>query len=521
MSKWEKTAAGLLTRRQFNFGVGALAILAGTGLGVGRPAAQEPKKGGRLRVALPDASAADTIDPHKQVTLTDLSRCSILYEKLADFDTDGKLQPYLAESWEASPDAKVWHIKLRSGVEFHNGKTMSSADVVYSLNRVLDEKTASPARSQLASIESVKTDGDLGITITLKAANAELPYLLAVRALGIVPDGASDFPKDAIGTGAWKVADYQPGISAVFTRHDNYRINGQPYLDEIETFGVPDTTTRLNALLSGEVDVIQRLDPRVANKIKADASAQVLSVAGTAHISCPMRQNVEPYSNKDVVIALKHSFDRQRYIQQAFDGYGTVGRDNPVFPSDPAFDDTIPVPQHDPDKVRFHLKKAGHENTTFEMSAADVMQGGINAAVVLTELMRETGVNVTLRRVPSDGFWQSVWLKAPWCGSSWSGRPTALTMMEAAYESNAAFNETAWNNPTFDKLLVDARAQVDEVKRTEMIKEAQRMITDDCSTIIPVFVPFLDAVANNVKNFKGHPRGPIGAGHWQEVWLDS
>ena len=200
--------------------------------------AAEPKKGGRLRFAKNDASSADTLDPHKALSFTDITNNGLVYEKLTEFDADGKLTPWLAESFTANPDGTVWTFQLRKGVNFHNGKTMTSADVLYSFQRIMNPETASPGASALADVANVKADGADKVIFELKGTNAEFPYFLTTRTLCIVPDGTGAFPKDAIGTGPWKFKEFSSGLPSLFVRHDSYWMNGMPYIDELEGIGI-------------------------------------------------------------------------------------------------------------------------------------------------------------------------------------------------------------------------------------------------------------------------------------------
>ncbi|MFO1061407.1 MAG: ABC transporter substrate-binding protein [Dongiaceae bacterium] len=515
-----------LSRRDFvagmtTLGVGAVAA-ATLADGLIAPArADTPKKGGTLRFATNDASSADTLDPHKALSFTDITNNAIVYEKLTEFDADGKLVPWLAESFAANPAASVWTFQLRKGVTFHNGKTMSAADVVYSFQRILDKKTGSPGASTIAEVSAIKADGANTVVFELKGPNAEFPYFLTSRTLCIVPEGADDFAKQPVGTGPWKVKSFQAGIAFSFVRNDSYWMNGLPYIAELEGIGIGDETARLNALLSGEADLIQTVNPKAVKRLDASGVAHASIKSGTAHATYPMNAKQAPFDNNDVRTALKHSFDRQRLIDLAFDGQGTIGRDAGVWPTDPMFCDAVAVPQADPDKVKALLKKAGHESTVFELHTSDGNYGGANAAVVLAELMKENGVNVKVIKDPADGYWSAVYMKVGWCGSSWTSRPTAIALFETGYTSTAPYNESFFANAAFDKLVADAKKELDEGKRKELLCEAQKLIAAESGQIAPVYVPWIDGVANRVKDFKSHPRQSIGSSLWQQVWLES
>ena len=141
----------------------------------------------------------------------------------------------------------MWTFKLRKGVTFHDGKELTAADVVYSLNRHKDKAVGSRANALATQMEEIKATGTHEVKIKLAAPNADLPVILGTWHFFIIKDGTTDF-KTAIGTGPYKVKEFTPGIRTVGVRNENYWKPGKPYLDEIELIGIPDEAARVNAL---------------------------------------------------------------------------------------------------------------------------------------------------------------------------------------------------------------------------------------------------------------------------------
>ncbi len=481
--------------------------------------ADEPKVGGTLRVASTDSHAGDTMDPAKIIQNIDIIRSGIIYETLVDYVPGTGLVPSLATSWESNDDATEWRLGLRDGVEFHNGKTMTAADVVASFNRHLDPEVASPANAYLGDVASFSTDGDGTLVVAMKQPNADVPYLLSEFHFTVQPEGDNDYTAGAVGTGAWQIEEFEPGIVATFVRNPNYWKSELPYIDEIETFGIPDSNSRVNALLAGEADMIVQLDPGLIDTVESSGEGRVLSQPGGAHPTYPMLFNSPPYSDNNVRLALKHAIDRERMLELAFNGYGVVGRDHPLPQHDPFFAADVEALPRDPDKVAYYLKQAGMENASFELVASDANFGGANASVVMAELMNEAGVNVAVKKVPADGYWSAIWMQAPWCGSSWYGRPTADLMLSIAYITGGAWNESMWSNERFDALVLEARKATDPALRSELYRECQIIMRDEGSTVTPVFTNWIDGYSARVRNFHGHPYGFLGWMKWSEVWL--
>jgi peptide/nickel transport system substrate-binding protein len=138
----------------------------------------------------------------------------------------------------------------------------------------------------------------------------------------------------------------------------------------------------------------------------------------------------------------------------------------------------------------------------------------------MAELMNESGLNATVKKVPSDGYWSAIWLTAPWCGSSWYGRPTADQMLSVAYLTGATWNESYWSNEKFDNLVFEGRKTTDFALRQEIYRDIQIIMRDEGSSITPVFTNWLDAYSTKVKNLKGHPHGFAGWMYWEDAWLD-
>ena len=517
---------GRVTRRDFNQRLLALG-LSGASVGsimtaaIDEAAAATPKRGGRLRLATGSATQTETMDPAKAVTAEDVGRVIGIGNRLVDRHREGRLEPALAVSWQPNADASRWTFELRKGVEFHNGKTFTAKDAAWTINRVRDPEVGSPAKAVMDPIADVKVDGDHVLHIDLERPNADFPFLVYDYHLNVVPDGTAESAEKVVSTGPWKIKSFKPGVQTVLERNPNYWKEGLPYVDELVSFGIGDNTAQANALLSGEVEMIAALDERLIDKIDSDPDTQVLSQAGSSHATYPMRADTPPYDDNDVRLAIKHSIDRTKFLQLAFSGRGVEGRDHPVPRHDPFHCDEIPLPQQDPDKVAFHLKKAGHENTTFELVISDDTFGGVNGGLVLAEMANQAGCKVKVKRVPEDGYWDSTWMNAPWCGSAWFGRPTADMQLTTVYAAEAKWNESFWKHARFNEILVEARSVTDNAKRMEMYCELQWILHNEGAALIPVFRDWTDAHSTSVKNLQGHPDGPLGFYYWEEIWLES
>ena len=219
-----------------------------------------PKKGGTLRLGMSGGATSDSLDPR---TYTDWVPVNIAYavmNGLVEIDEKNQAVPELFASWEAKPGAATWIFDVRKGVTFHNGKTLDADDIVYSINLHRGE-TKSAAKAVLADITEIKKLDPYRIEITLASGNADLPYILTDYHLMVVPDGFTDFARP-VGTGAYKFELMEPGVRAVVKSSGSYWKSGRGNADAVEFLVINDTMARTNALISGQVDAINRLDAR-------------------------------------------------------------------------------------------------------------------------------------------------------------------------------------------------------------------------------------------------------------------
>lgn len=414
---------------------------------------------------------------------------------------DGSLGPDLAESWESSADAKAWRFKLLKGLEFHNGKTVTVEDVIGSVNHHRKEESKSSIKSLLAGIEELKADGD-NVIFTLKSGNADFAVLMADQKLGIVPvaDGKADV-LSGIGAGAYKVERFDPGVAAHAVRFENYHRTDAGFFDAVSLLAIHDPAARSNALTSGTIDYMDRCDLKTVDFLKRDSSLKVSVVAGNLHYGLPMNTKVAPFDQNDVRLALKYGIDREAMLNTVLSGYGTVGNDHPIGPAYRYSAKDLEQRKYDPDKARFHLKRAGMGSLTVGLSIANTaFPGALDVAALYREQAGKCGIDIEIIREADDSYWSAVWLKKPWCASYWAGRPTEDLMFSLAYSKEAKWNETSWDDERFNSLLLQARSELDDAKRRDMYEEMQRILWEKGGALIPVFANFVGAHSVKLTN---------------------
>jgi len=496
-------AAGTISRRSFMARAAALGAVTAAGVPMlsGKGFAATPQKGGHIKIGLGSGSTSDNMDP---ATITDTYMQVVNYglrNNLTEVATNGELIGELAESYEPSPDAKVWTFKLRQGVEFHNGKTMTADDVIASINHHRGEKSESGAKGILKPITNIKADGKYTVVFELDEGNADFPYLMSDYHLTIMPvtkDGLDI--ESGVGTGGYMLEDFEPGVRTRMKRHPNYWKDGAAHFESAEVLAIKDSTARTNALTTGEIDVMNRVDPKTVPLVERRSGLRVEETSGNQHYTFPMHTNTAPFDDNDVRMALKLAMDREETLNKILSGHGYLGNDSPIGKANRFYADELPQHEYDPDKARSLLKKAGKENLSVNLSASDAaFVGAVDASVLFKETAKKAGINVNIVREPSDGYWSDVWLKKPFCTSYWGGRPTEDWMFQVGYAAGASWNATKWKHERFNKLLQEARAELDTAKRREMYVEMQRIVSNQGGVIIPMFANYIMAMTNEVK----------------------
>ena len=482
--------------------------------------AETPKRGGKVKIAAFASATTDTLDPAKGSNSTDYSRHTMFYNGLTYLDASLTPQLELAESIE-SDRATTWTIKLRRDVKFHDGSALTAADVVYSLGRHKDPSVASKAKALADQIAEVKASGPSEVTITLVSPNADLPVIFGVSHFLIVKDGTTDF-KTANGTGPYRCKEFSPGLRSIAVRNDDYWRPGRPYLDEIEFFGIPDGAARVNALLSGDVQAIMSVPPTSVRQITSTPGLKIFETRSGTYTDLVMRVDNQPASNPDFVLAMKFMFDRQQLKTAVLRGFGTVGNDHPIDPTNRYFNADLPQRPFDPDKAKFHLTKSGLAGSSFPVTVSPAATNSEAMAAILQQSAKNAGLNLELRRVPADGYWTNQWMKQPLGFGSVNARPSADLVFSLFFKSDAAWNESGWKNEKFDQLVVAARGEPDDKKRKAMYGDMQTIVHDHCGIGIPIFNSGLDGHVEKLKGLTPIPLGNfMGYNFADKIWLDS
>ena len=510
----KRVAQNKLSRRDFMGRASALGIstaAAGTMLSTAAMA-EGPVKGGTIKLGMNGGASTDPLDPGLVTSQVRRAGLGTWGDTLVNVSPEGEIDLRLAESIDSSPDAKTWHFNLRQDVEFHNGKTMTAEDAMKTIERHSNEESKSGALGIVKGIESMSVDGNR-LTLELETPNADLPYLMADYHLVVQPNGGMDDPNAGIGTGPYTVDVDEPGVRHTFKKFENYWDPTVGHADSAEILVINDATARMSALQSGQVDMVNGVDPKIAKLLDRAPGITVYNVSGRGHYVFIMHTDTPPFDNKDLRMALKYAINREEMVDKILRGYGGIGNDLPINAAYPLFDDSIEQREYDPAKAAELYKKSGHDGSPIILRVAEAaFPGAVDAAQLFQQSAAAAGIPLEIKREPNDGYWSEVWNKQPFSASYWTGRPVQDQMYSTAYLSTADWNDTRFNNAEFDKMLNEAKAELDPVKRKELYSKMAVILREEGGLIAPMFNDFIDAVSDKVGGYVPDPNAELMAG---------
>ncbi|GAA1479424.1 ABC transporter substrate-binding protein [Nocardioides aestuarii] len=473
--------------------------------------------GGILIHGATGGGSKDTLDPHAPVTNPDIARVSNLFEPLFFWNSAYELEPALAESIEGSKDATTWTIRMRQGVTFHNGKTVTADDAWKSIQRVANPKAPLSAGGQLSQIidfQSTKVVDDATLELVLNTPYAILDSLLAEYTLGIIPGGEFD-PANPVGTGAFAYESFDPGKTSTFTKYADYW--GDPaFVDELQIQDFADDSAKVNALQAGQIQTVDNLPYNLIDTIKGAGGGVLVSDTG-AWVPFTMRVDVAPFSDVRVRQALRLIVDRQQMIDQTLSGYGSLGNDM-YAPLDVNYNSELPQREQDIDQAKSLLAQAGQEGLQVELfTGADIGSVAPAAANLFAEQAKAAGVDVKVtKKTP---FYDDDYLSYAFAQDFWNTRNYIPQAVVGTFppDQGGTYNETHWDNADHRNLVNAAAKELDEDKRKDLLFQAQEIEYNEGGLIIWGFRQQVDGYAAGVQGLEPSAYLPLGSYKFDKV----
>ena len=434
-----------------------------------RAEARAPKPGGRLRYGTGFGSVTDSLDPGFAANQMTVAMAFARGNCLVEVSRKGELVPELARGFEVSESGRRWAFELRRGVSFHDGRPLTVGDVVATLCH--HRRGPSSAANLLAEVADIRAEGESRIVIDLDAPNFDFAWRLADHRLIVLParDGGVD-PLTTNGTGGYALTGFEPGRRATFRRNTGYWKAGAAHFDEVEIVSLQDTGLRQNAVMAGDVDVIDAVDPRAVALLGRVPTLEILEVEGGQHYTLPMRLDANPFGNTDLRLALKHAIRREELVERVLLGHGSAGNDVPVR----GFSG-LPEHGYDPERSAFHLRRSGHSGPLQLSVDRHAFPGAVETARLVAASAREVGITVEV----STGTTALGWSAS--CGTA---RPSPDWMAAVALNLQ---------DGNLGPLMAAARAEADAGRRDALYREAFGRVQRDGGGIVAMWANDLHA----------------------------
>jgi peptide/nickel transport system substrate-binding protein len=415
----------------------------------------------------------------------------------------------LAESWEFQ--GKKWVFHLRKGIRFHDGSPFTSKDVVFSIDRMTNDKR-SLQRSNFREVIGVEAPDDYTVILTTKKPYAVLLDRLNNRFIvskAAVEKNGNQLDNYKIGTGPYKVVSWQRDGHLALSRNDDYW-RGKPDVREVIFKTVKDESARVAGLLAGQTDAISNLPIEEIERVQKNPRTRVQKVPGYRMYFLAMNLAFEPFDNKLVRQAVNYSVDPHVIMKHIFDGNGDV-LDGPLNSNMIGYDPNIKRYPHDPKKARQLLSQAGHPNGVEVklVFSPDRHLKGREICQVIARQLGEGGIKTELVAQEYPVYWGKEGVNGGKTSFYYAGRSAsdADTLYDQYFHTGVS-KRTGYSNPAFDKLIEEEQQTGDHKKRVAVLQRAGRLLMDDAS-FVPLYTLYeVYGLAKNII-WKGNPNNEI------------
>ncbi|MGH9171596.1 MAG: ABC transporter substrate-binding protein [Acidimicrobiales bacterium] len=480
-----------------------------------------PKRGGTITLASTGGGSADTLDANDSVSNLDFARAPQLYDTLMEPGADNVPQLHLAEEVTPNSDATLWTIRVKKGIEFHDGKSLTADDVLYTFNRIVSNKFSAASGLAYADLKNAKKLDTYTLQIPMTSGYSIFPIsLIGNGEMSIVPVGYN--PKKPVGTGPFTVKSFTPGQQSVFAANKNYFVSGEPYADSVVIVDYSDETSQVNALTSGQANCCDQLSIASVDTVKSGGNVANIW-EGPGWVPFTMRLDVAPFNDVNVRQALRLCMNRPEAREVVYGGYGFLGND--IFGrADPEYDTAIPQRVQDIAQAKSLLKKANQEHLTVTLVTSPIKTGAVQLAQVLKQQASAAGITINLNSITSTEFFGANYTKWTFAQDWWSGYPY-LRQVGYSMVAGAPWDETHWDDGSYISKYASYYKQalgiVDETKQADIVHEMQMMDWNEGGYIIPAFNPVIVGQSSSLKGAVTQKTGdPWIEYRFRTLWVD-
>jgi len=439
--------------------------------------AGKPPDAGVINVALDQPPT--NLDPRIGVDASSERFFQIMFSSLVRKDEHSAIQPDIATSWDI-PDPKTYVFHLRKDVVFHDGRPLTSKDVAYTFQSILNGSVRTAKAGTYERIQSIETPDPYTVIFKLKETFAPFLWNLTGGAIGIIPDGSGpDFRLHPIGSGPFEFVHYLQDQELLLKRNENYF--GQKAASPMLRFKIiPEAVVAALELQKGSVDIeLNVLTPDMDKVLRSEPNLRVAQAEGTNYQYVAFNLADPLFRDVRVRQAIAHAIDREAIIKYLWRDEARLAT-GVLDSSNWAYEPDVKVFAHDPERARQLLKEAGHENLSFTYRSTNENDSRLMAAA-LQQQLREAGINMEIRSNESATFFADViagnfqMYSARWVGGNDDPDFFNLVFHSKMIPMKGA-NRGHYYNARVDELIDYARTELNLEKRTDAYREIQRIV---------------------------------------------
>jgi peptide/nickel transport system substrate-binding protein len=514
--------ARLTRRRLLGVGVASgLTIASGSSVGAALASSRRRTSLGAssrvLQIAHAGFFPSDTLETLKEINDIEIIVGGMLNEGLVGISYDWTPTPLLASSWEHNRNFTHWRFHIREGVKFHNGKPLTARDAAWTLARNLDKKKGSAIYGRLSA--SLDPAGILvkdahTLDLQLKRPDSLITVPLANYAAAVAPAETTEFSL-GIGTGPFRLKSWVAGDHFELERNPFYWQKGKPYLAGVRGIHIPETSTRIESVLSGASDAAE-IDLSSVVTVRGNPKGRLAIGRASQSVSVVMDPTHHPFNDSRVITAMKYAVNRQRVIAVGLNGYGELAADTTA----PSIDRLFPaVLRHqevqDKGKAATLLKDAGYGSGIDLTLLVDTEPLFSNFALGFADGLAGTGFNVTVQHHSTDTYWQQIWLHGLFYVSGWQ-RVHPLEAMSIQLASNSTLNETKFHSKQLDGLMTEA-LRTSGMAQRKAIQDALVLVAKKSAQVVPAYHDRVWLTKPNVHGLTFLPETEVGFTNTQKV----
>ncbi|WP_435157569.1 ABC transporter substrate-binding protein [Haladaptatus sp. DFWS20] len=441
-----------------------------------------PKSGGTLQWG--GAVPVQGLDPHLESAAATNRVLENITEPLIQLDFDYSLKPHLAKDWTTSKDNTKLEFTLQKGVKFHNGKEMTSDDVLASYERIANGEYL--ASGFFEFVDSMENPDNQTFIVQLTEPFAPFISRMATGEMHIVPKGQAKKKKikEPIGTGPYKFESHELETTFTMAKFEDYwnasEENG-PFLDKIVKSEISDPSVRLQSFRAGEYDFINGVPPKDVESLKNDSSLRFEKQFPKALVYLGLNCNKKPFNNKHARLALDYALDKEQISEAALYGTGKTTA-TPAAPDSPWENTDVKPRPRNLKKAKEHLKKAGMADgfsVSFKIPQSYPTQ--VQGAKVIADQASEAGINLNIQKITWNTWLSDVYSKQNFEATTSSY--LALYYPDVSFykflHPDGAFFFTGWKNDVYNKLVEKARHMYDENERAKLYHKATEILHEE------------------------------------------